>query len=72
MHFRLKLVQIGNSVFWVAYAPLIFAVAAEGEREHWFALGTALRTAGWAVGGVIAGATVAAGGRDESDRGGLL
>ena len=58
------LVQIGNSIFWVAYAPLIFAVAAQGEREHWFALGTALRTAGWAVGGVIAGATVAAGGRD--------
>jgi MFS family permease len=58
------LVQVGNSIFWVAYAPLIFTVAAEGEREHWFALGTALRTAGWAVGGVIAGATVAAGGRD--------
>jgi MFS family permease len=57
------LVQIGNSIFWVAYAPLIFGVAAEGEREHWFALGTALRTAGWAAGGVIAGATVAVGGR---------
>jgi hypothetical protein len=24
------LVQIGNSIFWVAYAPLIFAVAAVG------------------------------------------
>jgi hypothetical protein len=35
----------------VAYAPLISTVAAEGEREHWFALGTALRTAGWAIGG---------------------
>jgi len=58
------LVQIGNSVFWVAYAPLIFALAAEGEREHWFALCTALRTAGLAAGGVIAGATVAVGGRD--------
>jgi len=58
------LVQIGNSIFWVAYAPLIFSVAGEGEREHWFALGTSLRTAGWAVGGVIAGATVALGGRD--------
>jgi MFS family permease len=58
------LVQIGNSIFWVAYAPLIFSVAADSEREHWFALGTALRTAGWAAGGVIAGATVAAGGRD--------
>ena len=58
------LVQVGNSIFWVAYAPLIFTVAPDGEREHWFALGTALRTAGWAAGGVIAGATVAAGGRD--------
>jgi MFS family permease len=58
------LVQIGNSIFWVAYAPLIFSVAGEGEREHWFALGTSLRTAGWAAGGVIAGATVAIGGRD--------
>jgi MFS family permease len=58
------LVQIGNSIFWVAYAPLIFAVAAEDEREHWFALGTALRTVGWAAGGVIAGATVAIGGRE--------
>jgi len=58
------LVQVGNSIFWVAYAPLIFAIAAEGEREDWFALSTALRTAGLAAGGVIAGATVAAGGRD--------
>jgi MFS family permease len=57
-------VQVGNSIFWVAYAPLIFAIAAEGEREHWFALSTALRTAGLAAGGLIAGATVAVGGRD--------
>ena len=56
------LVQIGNSIFWVAYAPLIFAIAADGEREHWFALATALRTAGLAAGGVIAGAAVAVGG----------
>jgi MFS family permease len=58
------LVQIGNSVFWVAYPPLIVGVAAGGDREHWFALVTALRTAGLAAGGVIAGATVAFGGRD--------
>jgi MFS family permease len=58
------IVQVGNSIFWVAYAPLIFAIAAEGEREHWFALSTALRTAGLAAGGLIAGATVAVGGRD--------
>lgn len=57
------LVQIGNSVFWVAYPPLILQVAGGGEREHWFALVTALRTAGIAAGGVIAGATVAFGGR---------
>jgi MFS family permease len=56
------LVQIGNSIFWVAYAPLIFAIAAEGEREHWFALATALRTAGLAAGGVAAGAAVSVGG----------
>jgi MFS family permease len=58
------LVQIGNSIFWVSYAPMIFTVAATGEREHWFALCTTLRTAGLAAGGVIAGATVALGGRD--------
>src|SRR5580700_1461429 len=56
------LVQIGNSIFWVAYAPLIFAIAAKGEREHWFALATALRTAGLAAGGVVAGAAVTVGG----------
>ncbi|MGH3168949.1 MAG: MFS transporter [Trebonia sp.] len=58
------LVQIGNSIYWVAYPPLIFAITGGGEREHWFALCTALRTAGVAVGGVIAGATVGFGGRD--------
>jgi MFS family permease len=58
------LVQTGNSVFWVAYSPLIFTYAAAGEREHWFALISALQTAGLALGGVIAGATVALGGRD--------
>ncbi len=57
------LVQIGNSIFWVAYAPLIFAIAAEDEREHWFALCTTLRTAGLAAGGLVAGATVAVGGQ---------
>jgi MFS family permease len=57
------LVQVGNSVFWVAYPPLIFAISADGDREQWFALVTALRTAGLAAGGVIAGAAVAFGGR---------
>jgi len=57
------LVQVGNSIFWVGYAPLIFAIAPDGEREHWFALVGALQSAGLAAGGVIAGATVAFGGR---------
>jgi MFS family permease len=56
------LCQAGNSIFWVAYPPLIFAIAGEGEREHWFALVSVLQGAGAAAGGVIAGATVALGG----------
>jgi MFS family permease len=55
--------QIGNSIFWVAYPSLIFTVAQAGDRERWFALSTALRTAGVAAGGLVAGATVAFGGR---------
>jgi MFS family permease len=58
------LVQVGNSIFWVAYASLIFTVAGEGEREHWFALATVLRTGGLAAGALIAAATVSVGGRD--------
>ena len=57
------LVQVGNSIFWVAYQALVSEVAGEGGREQWFALATAVRTAGWAVGGVVAGLVVAVGGR---------
>jgi MFS family permease len=57
------LVQIGNSIFWVAYQALVSDVAGDGGRERWFALATAVRTAGWAVGGVVAGVVVAVGGR---------
>ncbi len=57
------LVQVGNSLFWVAYQALVSEVAGDGGRERWFALATAVRTAGWAVGGVVAGVVVAVGGR---------
>jgi MFS family permease len=56
-------VQIGNSIFWVAYQALVSDVAGDGSRERWFALATAVRTAGWAVGGVVTGVVVAVGGR---------
>jgi MFS family permease len=56
-------VQIGNSIFWVAYQALVSDVAGDGSRERWFALATVVRTAGWAVGGVVAGVVVAVGGR---------
>lgn len=58
------LVQIGNSIFWVAYQALVADVAGTAGREQWFALATAIRTAGWAVGGVVAGVLVAVGGRN--------
>ncbi len=57
------MVQVGNSIFWVAYQALVSEVAGDGGREQWFALATAVRTAGWAVGGVVAGVVVALGGR---------
>lgn len=57
------MVQVGNSIFWVAYQALVSEVAGDGGREQWFALATAVRTAGWAVGGVVAGVVVAMGGR---------
>jgi hypothetical protein len=56
-------VQIGNSIFWVAYQALVSDVAGDGSREWWFALATVVRTAGWAVGGVVTGVVVAVGGR---------
>lgn len=57
------LVQIGNSIFWVAYQALVADVAGDTGREQWFALATAIRTGGWAAGGVVAGVVVAIGGR---------
>jgi len=56
------LVQIGNSLFWVAYQALVSEVAADDSQEHWFAMCAAMRTAGTALGGLGAGLTIAVGG----------
>jgi MFS family permease len=55
-------VQIGNSWFWVAQPAVVHDVADVGRQESWFALITALRNAGLALGGLGAGLAVAVGG----------
>jgi len=56
------IVQLGNSAFWVAYPALVHDVAGGENQEPWFALITALRNAGLAVGAGGASVAVAVGG----------
>ncbi|MEO3751026.1 MFS transporter [Streptomyces sp. B6B3] len=55
-------VQLGNSAFWVAYPALVHDVAEGRSQEPWFALITALRHAGLAVGALGASLALAMGG----------
>jgi MFS family permease len=55
-------VQVGNSAFWVAYPALVHDVADGQQQEPWFALITALRNAGLAIGALGASLAVAVGG----------
>ncbi len=55
-------VQLGNSAFWVAYPALVHDVAEGKSQEPWFALITALRHAGLAVGALGASLALAMGG----------
>ena len=55
-------VQVGNSLFWVAYPALVHEVADRAGQERWFALINALRNAGLAVGALGASLAVALGG----------
>jgi MFS family permease len=55
-------VQIGNSLFWVAYPALVHKVANQASQEPWFALISAMRNAGLAVGALGASLAVAIGG----------
>jgi MFS family permease len=56
------IVQLGNSLFWVAYPALVHEVADQTSQEPWFALINALRNAGLAVGALGASLAVAIGG----------
>ncbi|MEQ7123681.1 MFS transporter [Actinopolymorpha sp. B11F2] len=55
-------VQVGNSLFWVAYPALVHEVADKDGQERWFALINAMRNAGLAVGALGASVAVALGG----------
>jgi MFS family permease len=55
-------IQVGNSVFWVAYPALVHEVADRDSEERWFALINAMRNAGLAVGALGASLAVAIGG----------
>lgn len=58
-------VSVGVRLFWSAIFPLITDVAehsdAERTKDAWFAVANIARTVGLAVGGLVAGAIVAAG-----------
>lgn len=54
-------VQVGNSLFWVAYPALVHEVADRASQERWFALINAMRNAGLAVGALGASFAVALG-----------
>ena len=46
---------IGRTAFWGSYSPMVTLISPPGEREKWFGFLGALRNAGFAVGGVVAG-----------------
>ncbi len=49
---------IGRTAFWGSYSPMVTVISPPGEREKWFGFLGALRNAGFAVGGVVAGAAL--------------
>jgi len=49
---------IGRTAFWGSYSPVVTLISPPGERERWFGFLGALRNAGFAVGGVLAGAAL--------------
>ncbi|MFI5732777.1 MFS transporter [Kribbella sp. NPDC051587] len=52
----------GQRVFWSSIFSLLADVADEGERDRWFGLGGMMQAGGFALGGLVAGALLAAGG----------
>lgn len=51
----------GQTAFWGSFGPLIAAITEPGERELWFGFTAALKNAGFAIGGLVAGAVVTIG-----------
>jgi MFS family permease len=49
---------VGRTAFWGSYSPMVALISPPGEREKWFGFLGALRNAGFAVGGVVAGAAL--------------
>jgi MFS family permease len=49
---------IGRTAFWGSYSPMVTLISPPGEREKWFGFLGAMRNAGFAVGGVVAGAAL--------------
>ncbi|WP_405063384.1 MFS transporter [Kribbella sp. NBC_01505] len=52
----------GQRVFWSSVFSLLADVADEGERDRWFGLGGMMQAGGFALGGLVAGTLLAAGG----------
>lgn len=52
---------LGRTAFWGAYAPMVTAISGPGERERWFGLLSALRNAGFGIGGLMASLALAVG-----------
>ena len=46
---------IGRTAFWGSYSPMVTLISPPGEREMWFGFLGALRNAGFAIGGIVAG-----------------
>ena len=46
---------IGRTAFWGSYSPMVTLISPPGERELWFGFLGALRNAGFAIGGIVAG-----------------
>jgi MFS family permease len=49
---------IGQRLFWSTYFTLIAEIAAPHERDRWYGLGAATRSAGLGLGGLLAGVAV--------------
>jgi MFS family permease len=49
---------VGRTAFWGSYSPMVTLISPPGEREKWFGFLGALRNAGFAIGGVVAGAAL--------------